>query len=168
VQRGMTVRRRLTRVVVSVGCLVAVLTFAPIAGAAVTPIVPPANGAGNEYVESLPGPGGNHPLSAASGPSPSKTQASSPGSSQGLAIAPSAAQTLAKSGRAGRIVRDLAPQPRARAALSAPTAKATSPASSIGSLIGGTGRSGLGIGLPIILGVATVAAIAFALRSRLG
>ena|SRR5437763_6181348 len=152
-------------------CLLAVLACAPIAAARLTPIVPPANGAGNEYLETLPGPGGSQPLGsqppgsgAASQNGPSTSGASSAATSPGSA----GLQTLARSGAAGRSVRDLAPRSRPSLPLAAPVTKPDSPAGSVGRLIVGKGRSGLGIALPLILGAATVAAIAFALRRRFG
>jgi hypothetical protein len=170
--------RAASRVIACACCVAAVLTLAPVAAARVTPIVPPANGAGNEYLETLPGPGGGHQLGSTPGSSgpggaaaakaQSSSTSSSTGTSQGLDVAPTALQTLAGSGEAGRVVRDLAPRSRPRVSLSTPATAADSPASSAGSLIVGRSRSGLGIALPIILGVTTLAAIAFAVRRRLG
>lgn len=160
-------------------CLVAALAWTPGAVARITPIVPPSNGAGNVYLETLPGPGGNQPLgsgssqtsasggSAANGSSSERAQ-SSAASGQRSAIGIAGLQTLAKAGESGRVVRGLAPESHSRAPLSTPAAQADSPAGSVGKVIAGHGRSGLGIALPLILGAAAVAAIAFAVRRRFG
>jgi hypothetical protein len=160
------------RTIVPAGCVVAVLASAASAGARLTPIVPPSNGAGNVYLETLPGPSGSQSLnsggSQSTGPAETPSNGSRANGAQPSPIGSSELQTLAKREEAGRVVRGLAPQSHPRVALSAPATKAQSPAGSVGKLIVGNGRSGLGLALPLILGAAVVAAIAFALRRRAG
>jgi hypothetical protein len=168
----------ISRRVVLLCWIVAALALAPTAAARLTPIVPPSNGAGNVYLETLPGPGGSQALGSAGGTAALNGSASggtrtssagqATGTSQGVATSPAARQALAGNGHATRVVRNLAPQSRPRVPLSDQATKAESPAGSIGKLVVGHGRSGLGVALPLILGAATVAAIAFALRRRLG
>lgn len=170
--RGIRLQAR-SGLVAAALCLVPALAWTPDAVARVTPIVPPSNGAGNVYLETLPGPGGNQQLGSGSGGSVangsgSNGAQSSAASGQRSAIGTTGLQTLTKSGESGRVVRGLAPQSHSRALLSTPAGQADSPAGSVGKLIEGHGRSGLGIALPLILGAAAVAAIAFAVRHRSG
>lgn len=161
-------------------CLTAGVLWAPTAAARVTPIVPPANGAGNQYLETLPGPSGSQALGtsesqssnssgdALRGTAPNGTQPAAAGTAAGTSLSPSAIRALSRHGQAGALVRGLAPQSRATVPIAAAAAKPDSAASSVGRLVVGKDRSGLGIALPLILGAATLAAIAFALRRRRG
>jgi hypothetical protein len=173
------VRQAIRRMLAVACCLSAALVLAPTGAARLTPIIPPGNGAGNQYLETLPGPGGSQPLHPNGGPTSGPSGSASTGvqtspagttaaTGQQLASTPAGNQTLARHGEVGRVVRDLAPQSRPTLALSTPGAGAESPANSIGKLIVGRGHSGLGVALPLILGAAAVAAIAFALRRRFG
>lgn len=168
------------------GCLVGCLVGARVASAHVAPVVPPGNSAGNQYVPALPGPGGNQPLWP-TGTVPSPGQASPAGAPGApgvgprtppadLALAPRKPEIVAHHGVPGRVVRDLTQRLRTQVRLARSSTNATSPGStkaaspsaSIAELVEGGTSSGLGGVLPVILGVATVAAIAFALRRRVG
>jgi hypothetical protein len=133
---------------------------------------PPGNSAGNQYVETLPGAGGNHPVT--------------PG--KGLGLSAQVRRVLAAQGQAGLVVLGLgavapaqatAGQPGAgsrhhrevRTLVPAPRpASVQSPVAALGGVLIGSGPAGLGWALPAILALMTAAALVLAFRggSRVG
>lgn len=154
-----------------ISTLLVVLFAAPTAPALAIR-TPPGNSAGNQYVETLPGAGGNHPVT--------------PG--KGLGLPAQIRRVLAAQGQAGLVVLGLgavaptqatAGRPGAGnrhhrgAATSVPAPRpesVQSPVAAVGGVLIGSGPAGLGWALPAILALLTAAALALAFRggSRVG
>jgi hypothetical protein len=149
-----------------ISTLLVVLFAAPTAPA-VAIRTPPGNSAGNQYVETLPGASGNHPVT--------------PG--KGLGLPAQIRRVLAAQGKAGLVVLGLGAQAptqatagrnpagnghqRARTLIPAPRpVSLQSPVAAVGGVLAGSGPAGLGWGLPAILALMTAAGLVLALRSR--
>lgn len=132
------------------------------ARAAKSVATPPGNSAGNEYVETLPGPTGNQVLAPA-----------------GSALLPPAVmRDLASQGTPGLLVLALGPRSASatragggstaggpgRVRPNAPATRPEAPSVAFSNLLIGTGPGGLGWGLPAILAAIAVAALVFARR----
>ncbi|MGH8918604.1 MAG: hypothetical protein ACRDZY_08125 [Acidimicrobiales bacterium] len=148
-----------------ISTLLVVLFAAPTAPALAIR-TPPGNSAGNQYVETLPGASGNHPLT--------------PG--KGLGLSAQVRRVLAAQGKAGLVVLGLGAQaptqasggPSAagnrhhrgtRTSVPAPRpVSVQSPVVAVGGVLTGSGTAGLGWGLPVILVLMTAAALVLAFR----
>ncbi len=154
------------RVLSRVGWIPLLMWLVPSAHAATPIAVPPGNPAGNQYVETLPGPTGSMVLT--------------PG--QPVLLPPGTVRALSRQGPAGLLVLALGPrspklaQGRGGTAsaggrssivpTNGPATRPESPGAAFGSLLVGSGSQGIGWALPAILAAITGVALALVLARR--
>jgi hypothetical protein len=137
------------------------------ARAAKSVATPPGNSAGNEYVETLPGPTGNQALGPAGSAllPPAVMRALASQGTPGLlvlALGPRSASAT-RAGRGSTSLGATAGGP-GRLRPNAPATRPEAPSVAFSNLLIGTGPGGLGWGLPAILAAIAVAALGFARR----
>lgn len=173
------------KIVARSAVLLAALTCAQAAGARTTPVAPPGNPSVNQYVETLPGPSGNEPIGGAGQPvgavrppgGPPAQSVGTTGATQSVGttgatigtgartIVPRAeVPSLIRHGQSGRLV--LALRPVSHRAERVPPTPVSPPVANVGGLLVGQGSGGMGLLLPVGLGVSTLAAVGFAIRRR--
>jgi hypothetical protein len=170
-------------------CL-ALAALGVLAGTASAAVLPPGNSAANQYAESLPGAGGNEtPSGGSTQPGEGGKSGAQAPSGEG-AISPETAAELEKLGPAGKATLDLAagtaPKPPkgthsknsknhrgdGGAAGAAPAVSGPNGSSGVGEVLGGlsgtSSSGGLGFLQPLLIALALIVAVAYALRRRRG